>query len=117
MGIECIYLKYYRSLITSYLLLRGRLVPAGERHGPRDGGVPDALQLLAGAAEGPLRGHADARARARAVDQRARALPRDAARAAAHARALAGRARLAARRARLAARRRRHTDIDCSVTI
>lgn len=47
-----------------------RLVPAGGRHGARERGVPDALQLLAGAAEGPLPGHAAAAARAGALDQR-----------------------------------------------
>lgn len=50
-----------------------RLVPAGGRHGARERGVPDALQLLPGAAEGPLPGDAAGAARAGAVDERSAA--------------------------------------------
>lgn len=60
-----------------------RPVQAGGRHGARERGVPDALQLLAGAAQGPLPGHADAAARARAVDLRPAARAAAAARRAA----------------------------------
>lgn len=57
------------------LLHISRLVPASGRHGARERSVPDALQLLASPAEGPLPGDADAAARAGAVDERRAARP------------------------------------------